>query len=211
MGIGWEDLLDTEEEDLAAAYEAHVARANGDTYNVIYEEEYMERHTTPRVGKKYAEGTWNGEAVIFRKVWSGHSFTKAEIKKLLAGEEIVLMRIQGPYGSYNVRGKFSKQTYKGYTFVGFERTGYVADDGSYRETLNPEDYCVGTWRGTEVRFKKTYHNHMFTDEECAKLLADEVIKFPATLKDGREYTEKGKLENLEYNGHKYVGFKSERF
>lgn len=77
--------------------------------------------------------------------------------------------------------------------------------------VNPGNYCVGTWRGTNVRFKKIFRNHTFTDDECAKLLADEVIKFPARTNAGREYTEKGKLENLEYKGHKYVGFKSERF
>lgn len=75
--------------------------------------------------------------------------------------------------------------------------------------VNSADYCVGTWQGTNIRFKKTFSNHTFTEEECAKLLADEVIEFPATTKDGREYTAKGKLENLEYNGHKYVGFKPE--
>lgn len=68
------------------------------------------------------------------------------------------------------------------------------------------DYCIGTWQGKKVEFKKTFSNHTFTDEECAKLLADEVIVFTATAKDGREYTAKGKLQNLEYNGHKYFGF-----
>lgn len=72
--------------------------------------------------------------------------------------------------------------------------------------VNSEDYCVGIWQGRNVRFKKTYSNHTFTDEECAKLLADEVIEFPATTKEGKEYTAKGKLKNLKYNGHKYVGF-----
>lgn len=110
MGIDWEELLDTEGDDLADAYEAHVARANEDTRYV-----------------------------------------------------------------------------------------------------NPEDYCVGIWRGKQVRFKKKTRNHTFTEEECAKLLADEVIKFPTTRNDGTPYIEKGKLENLEYKGHKYVGFKSERF
>ena len=68
-------------------------------------------------------------------------------------------------------------------------------------------YCRGIWRGKNVRFKATFSNHIFTVEECEKLLADEVIEFPAISKDGRPYTAKGKLENLVYNGHKYVGFK----
>ena len=87
--------------------------------------------------------------------------------------------------------------YDAYVARAEERTPYV----------NPGDYCVGIWRGTTVRFKKTFSNHTFTDEECAKLLAGEVIEFPATTKDGREYIAKGKLENSEYKGHKYVGFK----
>lgn len=88
---------------------------------------------------------------------------------------------------------------------------HVAWANRYTSNVNPKDYCVGIWRGKQVRFKKTCRNHMFTEEECAKLLADEVIRFPTTRNDGTPYIEKGKLENLEYKGHKYVGFKSERF
>lgn len=157
-------------------------------------------HGTADVGT----GTWNGEKVKYEKVWKGHTFTTDEIKKLLAGEEIILMGIKGSCGPYNVRGKFRKQPHKSCNIVGFESL----------ETSNldnyPDKYCVGTWGGTEVRFEKTCRNHTFTNEECAKLLAGEVIKFPAKTKNGIEYTEKGKLGNIRvYKGYNEVEFLSE--
>lgn len=70
----------------------------------------------------------------------------------------------------------------------------------------PENYCDGIWRGTKVHFKKTFSNHTFTEKECEKLLADEVIEFLATDKKGREYIAKGKLKYRGRKGNKYVGF-----
>lgn len=86
---------------------------------------------------------------------------------------------------------------------------HVAETKEPTHYTNPPDYCRGTWRGRTVRFKRIFSNHRFTDEECAKLLAGEVIEFPAVSTAGRKYVAKGKLENLEFEGHKYVGFNLE--
>lgn len=78
-----------------------------------------------------------------------------------------------------------------------EQTGFV----------QKEKYS-GTWNGEDVSFNREFSGHRFTDEECAKLLAGEVISFPAVSgKTGKEYTAIGKLERGTYNGHSYVGFK----
>ncbi len=69
------------------------------------------------------------------------------------------------------------------------------------------DYCTGIWQGRNIRFKKIFSNHTFTAEECEKLLKGEVISFSAVSKKGKLYTAKGKLADLNYNGHNYVGFK----
>ena len=155
----------------------------------------------------YATGEWNGKQVKFKKTWGGHDFSDDEIAKLLAGGEITIMGAQGRNGTYNVRGKLEEQTYKGKKFVGFNATVYLNDDGSEKQSnVNMDDYYVGKWKGKQVKFKKTWTSHTFTEEEAEKLLAGEEISFTAKSKSGNDYTCKGRLANLSYNGVKYVGF-----
>lgn len=58
-----------------------------------------------------------------------------------------------------------------------------------------------------ITFNRVWSTHRFTDEECANLLAGNVIEFEATSKQGKPYKVKGKLEQQEYNGHTFYGFK----
>ena len=159
----------------------------------------------------YAEGTWNGKKVRFKKTWGGHTFTDDEIAKLLNGEEIVLFGMQGKSGTYNVKGHLEQQKFKGISFVGFAVIGYVNDDGSDKvsASVNMDDYCVGTWKKKKIKFKKTWGGHTFTEEECKQLLAGKEISFQATSKGGKPYTAKGKLAEQSYEGRKFVGFKAD--
>ena len=53
---------------------------------------------------------------------------------------------------------------------------------------------------------------MFTDEECKALLAGETVEVRGLkAKSGGTYGVHGKLAEMEYNGHKYVGYKQEGF
>lgn len=71
----------------------------------------------------------------------------------------------------------------------------------------------GTWNGEEVSFKREYCGHRFTDAEVAKLLAGEEIEIfdCVSSKTGKTFGCKGALAHQEYNGHAYVGFKSNGF
>lgn len=76
------------------------------------------------------------------------------------------------------------------------------------EETNEVKRIKGTWNGQEVNFKAKWGEHDFTDEEVAKLLNDEVIEFEAISKStGNTYPVKGKLEEQEYEGKTFVGFK----
>jgi DNA topoisomerase-3 len=52
-----------------------------------------------------------------------------------------------------------------------------------------------------------WDGHRFTDEECEKLLAGAVVSFDATSKKNSAYTAVGTLEEGEFNGRKFIGFK----
>ncbi len=202
MGIDWEDILDAEAEYLADVYESD--EYDGDLYKTAdksakeyeaYEADTAEASRYKHVDRKvYCVGTWRGTTVKFKKKFSNHTFTKKECAKLLADEVIEFPAKTKDGKMYTAKGKLDYSTHKGRTCVRFN-------------FINQKNYCTGTWQGTNVLFKKTFRNHTFTEEECAKLLAEEVIEFPVTAKDGKEHTIKGKLENLGSSDSTYVGIK----
>ena len=67
----------------------------------------------------------------------------------------------------------------------------------------------GMWNGQQVSFNAQYMDYVFTDEDIAALLAGKEISFTVTGKDKKPAKIKGSLDNLEYKGHKYVGFKGQ--
>lgn len=66
----------------------------------------------------------------------------------------------------------------------------------------------GVWNGKNVKFKRTWSGHRFSDEEVSALLAGDSITFNVTGKYGN-YDVKGKLARQTYKGRKYVGFLKE--
>lgn len=99
------------------------------------------------------EGTWNGQEVHPKRVWSGHTFTDEECKKLLDGEEIEIEAVSARTGkAFRCAGKLSELTYNGQTYVGFERTRFLND--------GPTSWCKYT----------------FTDDEKKDLLAGKTVK-----------------------------------
>lgn len=76
----------------------------------------------------------------------------------------------------------------------------------------PKEKYEGTWNGQPVKFTREWGGHRFTDDECEKLCAgEEIIVDGLVNKDGKPYAITGKLNNLSYNGHKYVGFERTGF
>lgn len=70
----------------------------------------------------------------------------------------------------------------------------------------------GVWNGQTVRFKREWSGHTFTDDECERLCNGEEIEIEAvSAKSGNTFKCTGKLEEQEYNGNKYVGFKNTGF
>ena len=153
-------------------------KANGEKMrkelNIMAETEQVERF----------EGTWNGEEVHPKRTWSGHRFTDDEVKKLLNGETITIEAISAKNGKpFKCRGKLANLEYNGKSFVGFERTEFVNDDG-------PTSWCKYT----------------FTDEEKKALLAGKNVKGTKFIgKSGKAFkaevkwnANEGKIEVVEF-------------
>lgn len=66
----------------------------------------------------------------------------------------------------------------------------------------------GNWQGRDVKFTRTWGSYRFTDEECERLCDGEKIEVSLVSKEGKPYKIEGQLEEQEYNGNKYVGFKN---
>lgn len=83
--------------------------------------------------------------------------------------------------------------------------------GVSMQAASPADYYEGKWNGTDIRFKRSWSGHDFTDDECQRLLAGEEIEIEAVSKSGSAFKCRGKLDMQTYNGHKYVGFSRTAF
>lgn len=84
--------------------------------------------------------------------------------------------------------------------------------GIMPQSNNFAEKWSGKWNGKDVSFKREWGGYKFSDEECQRLCdGEEISIFGLKSKSGSEYGVTGKLDNLEYNGHKYVGFKRTGF
>ena len=75
-----------------------------------------------------------------------------------------------------------------------------------------KEYFEGTWApaNKHVKFNRTWSGHRFTDQECMDLLAGQDIEITATsAKTGNDFSAVGALEESEFKGRKFVGFKAD--
>ena len=106
--------------------------------------------------REYYEGAWNGQQIRFNRNWCGHRFTDEECEKLLRGEDLVVMGVQGRNGPYNAVGKLMEQSYNGHDFIGFSRTGYANDAGQKKKEGDvPDRWCGHTFTKEEKEMLQT--------------------------------------------------------
>lgn len=147
--------------------------------------------------KESVEGLYKpvNAKVSFSRVWSGYRFTDEEVIDLLNGKEIIIAVKSKNGNPYNVTGRLAEQEYKGKKYFGFSKIK--------AEPANIEDYAVGifTPENKEIRFKKIWAGHIFSNEEIVSLLNGDTISFE--LNDGAIT---GSLKEQVYNGNKFWGF-----
>lgn len=88
------------------------------------------------------------------------------------------------------------------------RNGDINVDELGLKKQAPKENAQGNWNGKDVVFNRHYGSHRFSDDEVQKLLNDEEIIIELETKNGTMKV-KGKLENQEYKGHPFVGFKGQ--
>lgn len=142
-----------------------------------------------RAKREAATGLWRGTEVVFNRQYGSHRFTDEEVDKLLAGENITI-EIDTKNGRMKVAGQLDNMEYQGRPYVGF--------NGEFIR----EGYVDGVWNGRQISFKKSYGDYQFNTVEVQKLLDGETISIETS-----KGTLTGKLEDQEYNGNPFVGFK----
>lgn len=166
------------------------------------------------VEKEKVTGLYKGEEVTFNREWAGHRFTDEEVENLLDEQIIVIEAISAKTGNpYKCKGQLAEQVMKAKKagekdihFFGFKMLEFVQDESA------DNDKVSGTYEptGETVKFKKIWGGHTFTDVEIDKLLAGDEIEFTATSsRTGRDFTAKGRLEEQEFQGHTFWGFKAQ--
>lgn len=71
----------------------------------------------------------------------------------------------------------------------------------------PKVTVSGVWNNKDVTFNRVYMSHEFTDNEVSTLLSGGEVVIDVVSKDGRPSRVSGKLADMEYKGHAFVGFK----
>ncbi|QWF85920.1 type IA DNA topoisomerase [Amycolatopsis sp. CA-230715] len=111
--------------------------------------------------RERAEGVWakTGRPVAFSRVWGGHRFTDDEVTTLLAGATIEFSATADNGRRYEVFGALGEGTFKGRTYVGFQKAGFGRRDAS-GAALPPTEWCA----------------HVFTDAEIQALMAGQAVE-----------------------------------
>lgn len=125
-----------------------------------------------------AVGTWRGETVKIPVSHAGHTFTQDELGRLFMDETVTFEGLDFNKNPITVSVKLDNMTYNGKPYVGFKDMAY----------------CYGTFDGKEIKFKRTFMGHTFSDAECNSLLAGAELEFKATMKDGTTPVVKGRLQ-----------------
>lgn len=160
-------------------------------------------------------GTWtDGNPYSIKKVWGknphweGHTFSAEEAAKLFAGETIEFEAISKAGKPYTAKGSLAMQSFTADDGSTHEYLGFAIKFDEKPQQQDDVERFTGMWNGKEVKVKRVWSEHRFTDDEVAHLLAGDTIKFQAkSQKTGNYYSAEGKLAEQEYNGNKFVGFK----
>lgn len=146
----------------------------------------------PPITRK-VEGVWNGVKVKVAESYMGYTFTPQELDTLFSG------------GTVTVHGT----DYNGNPATTDIKLGYLSYNGRSYVGFHDANYCYGVWGGDEIKFKRSFMGHTFTDVECDQLLHGESITFTAQGKEGPMQLS-GKLERQKApNGAEYVGIKAQ--
>lgn len=113
------------------------------------------------------EGTWEGEQVSCKRVWSGHRFTDDECEKLLNGEEIEIEAHSARTGKpFKCAGKLARLTYNDTSYIGFDRRRFI-NEGAGPGNPVPEGEAPGP---------EGWCRYTFSDAERADLLAGKTVR-----------------------------------
>lgn len=153
----------------------------------------------------YEKAVIDGKEVEFKKEFSGTSFTPEQIEALKNGEEIEIQFTNKAGKEVKARGKLEAQTYKKRKFYGFKPEQYFNLDGT--PIVDDTEYATGVWNGKNVKFKRVFSQHRFSDEEVERLLNGEEIECEFISKKGKPFKAKGRLQDQVFLGHFFFGFK----
>ncbi|MCT7740532.1 MAG: DNA topoisomerase [Lactobacillus crispatus] len=133
--------------------------------------------------------TVNPPATIF----DGHKTTETEQQEALAGKKITYSIEK--FGKEEQHTAYlAKQTYKN------NKTGKAVTRVSWKvEFPEDTDHVKGIYKplDKEIKFKKEYAQHVFSEGEITNLLAGEEISFEGIDKRGKSFTATGKLVEQE--------------
>ena len=142
---------------------------------------------------KRIDGVWKGQKVSVPNGTAGYTFTDGEMDQLFAGHSVSFTGLNFHKQPIQMAVKLGPVEYKGQHYVGFH-------DAAYH---------YGQFDGQEIRFKRSFMDYTFSDDECEALLRGENLSIVTTNKDGNKQTLSGQLEKQSIDGGPvFYGYKA---
>ena len=142
----------------------------------------------------YTDKFANGKTITISTTYGDHRFTDKELHDLYAGREIEITFNTQWGNSRTVTGKIEKKDWpeKEIIFWGFI-THSIEDKES--------NFVEGTYKGQQIKFKNSFADHKYTEDEVNKLLDGNSIYVIITNKNGKQVAVRLKL--IQYQNDYY--------
>lgn len=142
----------------------------------------------------YTDKFANGKTITISRTYGDHVFTDKELKDLYAGREIEITFNTQWGNSRTVTGRIEKKDWPEKEIIFW---GFITHSIDEKES----NFIEGTYRGQQIKFKNSFSDHKYTEDEIQKLLSGKAIYVIFTNKDGKQSAARIKL--IQYQNDYY--------
>ena len=147
--------------------------------------------------KEKVTGKFEGKTITISRQYGDHRFTDQELRDLYEGKEISITFTTQWGNSKTITGKLDKKDWPEKEIIFW---GFISKSVEEKES----NFIEGVYKGQQIKFKNSFSDHKYTEDEINKLLNGESIYIIITNKNGKQVAVRIKLiqyQNDYYKAH----------
>lgn len=134
----------------------------------------------------------NGKTITISRTYGDHRFTDKELIDLYEGKEIEISFNTQWGNTRTVTGKLESKDWPEKEIIFW---GFITHSIDEKES----NYIEGIFRGQQIKFKNSFADHKYTEDEINKLLNGDSIYIAITNKNGKKVAVRIKLIQYQNN------------